>query len=175
MMDYNYNYPAPTRKEIIKFVHFMRTNHEDYEENFTLSDEQLSSAWKKSPLFRTAIKELGGKRTNNKIIFPNIFARRIVCDWLQQFKNGDLWNICSYKDKIEIYISEWNIADELCRSDTIKQLQDFLKRIARRENYQTIRDLAVHFSGAVVEKAFNYRNCNLSYEDFISQPLKKVW
>ena len=175
MIDYSYNCPTPTRKEIITFVHFMRTHHEDYEENFTLSDEQLNSAWKRSLLFRTAIKELGGKRTNNKIVFPNIFARRVVCDWLQQFKNADLWNICSQKSNFEIYISEWSIVDTLCQSGTIKELQDFLKRIARRENYQTIKDIAIHFGGTVAEKAFTYRNSNLPYLHFINQPLKKVW
>lgn len=82
------------KKYIVEAVKQFRATS-DYDAGFSLTAAQILKA-AKDPYLSIAMRAVNARLSNGKVHFPDAESRQLAIDYLQQFKNGDLYNIVGH-------------------------------------------------------------------------------
>lgn len=93
------------RDDVVRLVRYYRKHGEDYEANFKLSESQWKLA-AQYEYFIPVIETMGGVISGGKVYFPDAKSKKYVIDYMQQFKDGDLYNVVGYYFTLEDSLKE---------------------------------------------------------------------
>lgn len=93
------------RDDVVRLVREYR-HGEDYEANFKLSESQWKLA-AQYEYFIPVIETMGGVISGGKVYFPDAKSKKYVIDYMQQFKDGDLYNVVGHYFTLEDSLKEF--------------------------------------------------------------------